>query len=434
MIEHIALIPAKNISTRCADKNWRPFVLDMNLVSYLISILPEGFFDKVILSTDKTDLEPIDKVIIHNRDKSLASKEAPVNDLIIEIINKYDIKKSTYLWLLNPTSPIRKKEDFNKIKEMVTKEHYKSVISASEINPFIWKDLEPLFDINYPRKNTQNFKIKYCVENGQFIVFNVDNFLEKKTWYGEKIFLYRQKMVHSFIDIDTDEDFHEAQRIVEINDDKETIKNETLFIEHIIREPVKEHTKLLFNHFSRYDFAVRKLNITKEDVVIDASCGKGYGSFLLSEKAGVVYGLDINEVYLKAASEMFNSENCNFIKYMQFYDMCGSKKINKVDKIVCIETFEHIIKEDIEDYISKLFFCLKTGGDMFLTVPLGNNAPSSYNEFHLNEPSIDYVFDLFESKFVKIHLEIENFINSFGYNVKYCVVILRCKKEAIDEI
>lgn len=58
-IEHVALIPAKAVSTRCVNKNWRPFISDMSLVAYLISIIPEDFFDRVALSTDKTDLEPM---------------------------------------------------------------------------------------------------------------------------------------------------------------------------------------------------------------------------------------------------------------------------------------------------------------------------------------------------------------------------------------
>lgn len=218
-IKNYALIPAKLLSSRCIDKNWRNFISGNNLVTHLISIIPDDFFDSVILSTDKPDVVPYNNITIHYRDKSLATKESPVNDLISIIISDYKLSEDGYIWLLNPTSPFRKQEDFFKIKMILETENIASVISASEINPFIWRDNTPMFDTKYPRKNTQDFTTKYYMENGQFIVFRVREFLKSKTWHGDNTILYKQKSVMQFVDIDTEEDFLEAQAIgVAINE------------------------------------------------------------------------------------------------------------------------------------------------------------------------------------------------------------------------
>lgn len=212
-ILHYALIPAKAESSRCDNKNWRHFIGDNSLVTYLISIIPFNFFEKIILSTDKRDFEPRERIIVHHRDKSLAAKESPVNDLIIVIINEYKLQKNSYIWLLNPTSPFRVQEDFFKIRKIIEEKSCLSVISVAKLNPFIWKDSQPLFETKYPRKNTQDFTTEYFVENGQFIVFKVSTFLRNKTWYSYDLFQYRQAGIKKLVDIDTEEDFQDAQKL-----------------------------------------------------------------------------------------------------------------------------------------------------------------------------------------------------------------------------
>lgn len=223
-LKQYALIPAKLYSSRCKNKNWRNFLNNKNLVSYLLSIIPYKLFQSIILSTDKMlDENDTKDIIIHNRDKLLSSKDSPVNDLIMTIINKYKLPDDCYLWLLNPTSPFRLIEDFYKINNILLSERPESMISVYEINPFIWKEsditVEPLFETNGFRKNTQDFENHFFVENGQFYVFSVEMFKRTRSWYSKKSVIYKQKGLRAFIDIDTEEDFIEAQKWGEtIND------------------------------------------------------------------------------------------------------------------------------------------------------------------------------------------------------------------------
>jgi CMP-N-acetylneuraminic acid synthetase/cyclopropane fatty-acyl-phospholipid synthase-like methyltransferase len=434
--KHVALIPAKEHSSRCENKNWKPFIRGQNLVEYLVSILPVGVFDKIIVSTDRQDVKFQQGVEIHRREKRLSTKQSPVNDLIQVIIDKYNLSDEDYVWLLNPTSPLRDKTDFLELQRLLNSNRYDSLISVSEIKPFVWQDSRPLFDTNYPRKNTQDFGTKYGVENGQFIVFKVSLFKATQSWYSDKTYLYSQDLLTKSVDIDTEQDFalasllaqHETTRPVE------TIKNETLQIDLIVNYPYKEHTGLLYNHFSRYDRAIESLKINSNDIVIDASCGLGYGSYILSLKAKHVYGLDVNVENLEKANTLFSNSNLQFLTYKDFRQSLKRICCNNADKIVCIETFEHMIESEANTFIKKLLYYLRFGGDMFLTVPIGNNEPSTYNEHHLFEPSIDYMYNLFNNIFKKIKFEISTFRNSFSYDTKYCMITLNCLEEKNDEI
>ena len=428
-MRHYALIPAKKDSSRLPNKNWIPFANGHNLVTNLISIIPDNFFDKIILSTDKTDLNAIEGVDIHLRDKSLSTKDSPVNDLIEVIIEEYGLEGDSYIWLLNPTSPLRNVEDFNNIKDLLSNESTESVISVSELNSFVWKDSEPLFKMDYPRINSQDAKTSYSVENGQFFVFKVDGFAKTKTWYSKSPIPYKQKGIRGFIDIDFEQDFKDGQKLMTENN-VETLSTETLLIEHIVKEPIKEHTSMLYNHFNRYGTAVSKLAISDKDVVIDASCGCGYGSFILSAHAKKVFGLDISDENLNKGKDLFNKENIEFFNYEEFDSLCGNE-IPKADKVISIETFEHIPKSESSKFINRLLSYLKPAGHMFLTVPLGENAPSTYNKYHLNEPSLDYLKDTFSPLFKEAIFDINTFTNSFGYETEYCHVMLMFLKEKL---
>ena len=423
--KHIALIPAKARSSRLPDKNWKLFHGGKSLVAYLISIIPDGFFDKIILSTDKDAINIGGEVITHRRDKSLSTVESPINDLISVIIDEYKLPRDSYLWLLNPTSPIRSAEDFKEVRRTLEYESPSSLISATRVAPFIWEDDRPLFETGYPRKNTQDMAAQYHVENGQFIVFKVGEFTKNKTWYSDDTRLFRQEGLRNMVDIDTEDDFSTAKAMLAENESDETLKNETLLVNRIVREPVREHIGLLANHLGRYTMALRRLNISPEDVVIDSSCGYGYGSFILSTRAGKVFGLDVDAGYLESAKEVFSAENIVFCGYDEFE---GEHEPSVADKVVCIETFEHISKNDIHPFVDRLMGYLKKGGDVFFTVPLGNNEPSRYNEFHLNEPSIDFIYDMFADKFRSVEFEIDTFVNSFGAMTKYCHAALKGKE------
>jgi 2-polyprenyl-3-methyl-5-hydroxy-6-metoxy-1,4-benzoquinol methylase len=169
---------------------------------------------------------------------------------------------------------------------------------------------------------------------------------------------------------------------------------------------------------------MKRLAISDQDVVIDASCGCGYGSCGLARKAGRVYGLDVNESYLQIAKDNLKLPNLIFLTYEEY----RNGDWDKADKIVCIETFEHIPKEQGIFFLTRLVGYLRNTGSMFLTTPLGDDGPSTYNPFHCFEPSIGTLRTLLFSFFGNVDMEIDTFTNSFGHVCEFASVVLRNKK------
>ena len=208
---NIAVIPAKANSSRCPEKNWREFYRGMNLVNYLLAGIPQSLFSRIIISTDKKDWEAPEGITLHRRDSHLSTVESPVNDLIASLIDLYQVPDDAYIWLLNPTSPFRERNDYNNILEKIEQEKPVSIISVIPVNPFLWRNSEAMFKTSYPRVNTQDASEEFALENGQFYVFKVGFFKKTKTWYSEKTLLYKQYSLGNKIDIDTEKEFSEAK-------------------------------------------------------------------------------------------------------------------------------------------------------------------------------------------------------------------------------
>jgi len=213
--KHYALVPAKKTSARCKNKNWRKFVDAYSLVDYTIAKIPKNIFKKVIISTNKRDYKVSRGVEVHKRSRSMAAKRSCIKEVMQLIILEYGLRNKDYLWLLNPTSPFRRRGDYLKIKNIIKQSTPVSVISAARINPFIWKGDMPLFEIvgGRPRRNIDDFAENYRVENGMFYVVNVGYFKKHNSWYGQGARLYEQKRIDSFIDIDTEDEFLQAQMV-----------------------------------------------------------------------------------------------------------------------------------------------------------------------------------------------------------------------------
>jgi len=128
---------------------------------------------------------------------------------------------------------------------------------------------------------------------------------------------------------------------------------------------------MLFNHFGRYFYAMKKLNINKNDVVVDASCGQGYGAYNIMLKSSMTFGLDVNEKYIKYANDHFKFERLYFLTYGEFY-----KLGQRAHKVICLETIEHMEKNKIAEFLENLIKILISNGEIILSFPIGNNTQS----------------------------------------------------------
>lgn len=189
--------------------------------------------------------------------------------------------------------------------------------------------------------------------------------------------------------------------------------NETLEIEKYIIEPSK-NLMTLSNHIGRYYYAIKKIDIGIKDSVLDISCGQGYGTYILSHICKYAYGADINSDSIIKARSLFQKDNLLYSDNMIM--------LKAMNKIVCLETIEHMKKENILLFINGLFNILLPNGSIFFSFPLGKNEPSEYNRYHICEPSIDYIFDILNKNMSKINFEISKYTNDYGHECNYCYV------------
>lgn len=120
------------------------------------------------------------------------------------------------------------------------------------------------------------------------------------------------------------------------------------------------------DHYERYAFAKKYCEGKK---VLDAACGCGYGSKLLSESAQAVLGVDLCEPAINFANKIFAGENCHYIcKNANELNLDGN-----FDVAVSFETIEHI--EDPSVMLKTFNKLLNKDGLLICSVPNQSVVP-----------------------------------------------------------
>jgi 2-polyprenyl-3-methyl-5-hydroxy-6-metoxy-1,4-benzoquinol methylase len=164
--------------------------------------------------------------------------------------------------------------------------------------------------------------------------------------------------------------------------------------ERFIPEYANPESDIYNFHMERYKLATL---FVKDKIVLDCSCGDGYGSFMLSKLAKTVYGLDKSEETIKLAQIKYKSDNINFLigqaENLSFQE-------NLFDIIVSFETIEHLNKMEQLSFINGVKKSLKSGGLFIISTPDKDIYGSDHNEFHLAELSKVEFINLLSKYFI----------------------------------
>lgn len=121
--------------------------------------------------------------------------------------------------------------------------------------------------------------------------------------------------------------------------------------------------------------------------VIDASCGCGYGTYLVSKNPDIknIVGIDIDQSAIDWANDNFKSEKCNFRKIkIEDFESCA-------DVLVSIETVEHLENPKILNDLAE-----RSGvKEIFISYP--SKKTTHYNKHHYRDFIDEEIMRLFPS-------------------------------------
>lgn len=141
-------------------------------------------------------------------------------------------------------------------------------------------------------------------------------------------------------------------------------------------------------HLTRYYFAQ---NMSNNKEVLDIASGEGYGTYLLSQKASSVLGIDIDPLAVEHASAKYINDN---LKYECRSAFDTKLTTNKFDLITCFEMLEHIYEqEELIDEVSRI---IKDDGVFMISTP---NKYISETEVHVEEKNHFHVKELYFHEF-----------------------------------
>ncbi|WP_036675157.1 glycosyltransferase [Paenibacillus tyrfis] len=135
-------------------------------------------------------------------------------------------------------------------------------------------------------------------------------------------------------------------------------------------------------HLQRY-YALTEL--VKDKVVLDAASGEGYGSFILSDYAQSIIGVDISAEAIVHAQLTYAKSNVSFVQ--------GSieqlpVEDHSIDVVVSFETIEHVDESIQHQFLKEVKRVLKPGGMLIMSTPdkyVYSERANYHNSFHIRE-------------------------------------------------
>jgi N-acylneuraminate cytidylyltransferase len=235
---HLALIPARGGSVGLKDKNLQKIGTTSLVKRAWESCLDAGFFSTICLSTDSIKISRevypefdlslttdnsitflSENSVIHKRSKIDSSSFSSVYDLLLQISVNIEIEFD-FLWLIQPTTPFRSRNEFNEIRIIAEMDHeFTSIVSVKDVNGnhpdrmFKLEDryLEQLYYNNIDSSIPRQLLPKIYVKDGGFYIFR-HSLLRDRIFLGNKILPFIRSPLNN-VNIDSIDDLNFARFI-----------------------------------------------------------------------------------------------------------------------------------------------------------------------------------------------------------------------------
>ena len=227
-VRNIAIIPARSGSKGVRDKNIRK-LNGIPLIAYSIKCAIESdMFDCVFVSTDSEEYAKIAKEYGADahflRSEGNSTDMAGSWDVVREVVEQFEKEGKVFdnIMLLQPTSPLRTKEDVRKCFEMMKDKNADAIVSVTEVEHSpLWCNILPedlsmeqFYNekaIDTPR---QKLPIYYRLNGAIYLIKSEE--LRKDKMFRKNNYAYIMSGEKS-IDIDNELDFKIAEYILKNN-------------------------------------------------------------------------------------------------------------------------------------------------------------------------------------------------------------------------
>jgi SAM-dependent methyltransferase len=149
--------------------------------------------------------------------------------------------------------------------------------------------------------------------------------------------------------------------------------------------------------FQRHVAAYRFAASTAEGTVVDAGCGEGYGTEIITRQARGAVGLDLDEPTLIHASRRYGA-----LRFLRCDLTSLPLAPSSVDSIVALQVIEHLESADV--FIAGSSRALRPGGVLILSTPNRATFPAGLNPFHTKEYEAAELRDLLTQHFPNVRL------------------------------
>ncbi len=209
----VCIIPARGGSKRLPHKNKLPFLGDPIISRPIKAALQSKVFDKVIVtSDDDTILSIADNwgASILLRPEELATDEISELESCMHVLKSLETLPD-YFCVLYPCAVFITPEDISCSLDKMIVSEADVCMGVTKLSPHPYQTLikdGEFYKLKFPKLNDTKYPDTYA-SNGSLYWFKTLSFMEKPTYYPDKLDVYETYSV----DINTAEDFRKAEEI-----------------------------------------------------------------------------------------------------------------------------------------------------------------------------------------------------------------------------
>ncbi len=222
----LTIIPARGGSKGVPGKNVKEIAGKPLLSWSIISAKHDlPMKNRIVVSTDCENIASVAKnynaevpfLRPNKYSDDFASTES-VMEHCVNWLEENEGYKPQHIILLQPTSPVRRRESISNAFEYYLANNCDSLLSVCEFSHFLWGrkkgGVEPGYDIyNRPRRQDIGEDEKLYLENGSIYISSYDSFIKSRNRLGGKIGMFEMHQAESY-EIDTQLDFVVCESIL----------------------------------------------------------------------------------------------------------------------------------------------------------------------------------------------------------------------------